>query len=51
MSCSRCDDVDGGDRRLAVGPGVRELEQDEKDAVLAAYEEYLDTIPEAKRQQ
>ena len=43
--------IDGGDRRLAVVPGVRELEQDEKDAVLGAYEEYLDSIPEAKRQQ
>jgi len=43
--------IDGGDRRLAVVPGVRELEQDEKDAVLAAYADYLDTIPEAKRQQ
>src|SRR4051812_18801249 len=43
--------LDGGDRRLAVVPGVRELEQDEKDAVLSAYQEYLETIPEAKRQQ
>jgi uncharacterized protein (DUF2252 family) len=43
--------LDGGDRKLAVVPGVRELDQDEKDAVLGAYQEYLDTIPEAKRQQ
>ncbi|MDA0174191.1 DUF2252 domain-containing protein [Solirubrobacter taibaiensis] len=40
-----------GDRRLASGPGARDLEDDERDAVLAAYETYLDTIPEAKRQQ
>jgi uncharacterized protein (DUF2252 family) len=40
-----------GDRRLAVVPGVRELEQAEKDAVLGAYAEYLESIPEAKRQQ
>jgi uncharacterized protein (DUF2252 family) len=42
---------DGGDRRLALGPGVRELEDDERAAVLAAYDEYLQTIPESKRQQ
>jgi uncharacterized protein (DUF2252 family) len=43
--------LDGGDRKLAVVPGVRELEAAEKDAVLGAYREYLETIPEAKRQQ
>jgi uncharacterized protein (DUF2252 family) len=43
--------VENGDRRLAVVPGVRELDQDEKDAVLEAYQGYLETIPEAKRQQ
>ena len=43
--------IAGGDRRLATGPGVRELEDDERQAVCAAYERYLDTIPEAKRQQ
>jgi uncharacterized protein (DUF2252 family) len=43
--------VDGGDRRLAVVPGVRELEDAEKEAVQGAYREYLETIPEAKRQQ
>ncbi len=43
--------IDGGDRRLTVVPGVRELEEAEKEAVLGAYQEYLDTIPEAKRQQ
>jgi uncharacterized protein (DUF2252 family) len=42
---------DGGDRRLARGPGVRDLDDDEREAVLAAYAEYLETIPEAKRQQ
>ena len=40
-----------GDRRLASGPGARDLDDAERDAVLAAYETYLDTIPEAKRQQ
>ena len=30
---------------------MRELDDDEREAVLAAYEEYLGTIPEAKRQQ
>jgi uncharacterized protein (DUF2252 family) len=43
--------IDAGDRRLAVVPGVRELEASEKEAVLGAYREYLETIPEAKRQQ
>jgi uncharacterized protein (DUF2252 family) len=42
---------DGADRRLASGPGARELEAEERDAVLAAYERYRDTIPEAKRQE
>ena len=41
---------EGSDRRLALGPGVRELDDDERDAVLEAYESYLETIPEAKRQ-
>jgi uncharacterized protein (DUF2252 family) len=43
--------IEDGDRRLAVVPGARELDRVEKDAVLGAYAEYLDTIPEAKRQQ
>jgi uncharacterized protein (DUF2252 family) len=42
---------DAGDRRLAPGPGVRELDDDERSRVLDAYTRYLDTIPEAKRQQ
>ena len=42
---------DGGDRVLSGGPGVRELDDDEKSRVLGAYAEYLETIPEAKRQQ
>ena len=42
--------IEGAQRRLAPGPGVRKLEDDERDAVLAAYEDYLETIPEAKRQ-
>jgi uncharacterized protein (DUF2252 family) len=41
---------DAGDRRLAPGPGVRELDDDERGRVLDAYTRYLDTIPEAKRQ-
>ncbi len=41
---------DSGDRRLAPGPGVRELDDDERSRVLDAYTRYLDTIPEAKRQ-
>ncbi|HEY6888017.1 MAG TPA: DUF2252 domain-containing protein [Solirubrobacter sp.] len=41
--------LEDGDRRLALVPEARELDQAEKDAVLGAYAEYLDTIPEAKR--
>jgi uncharacterized protein (DUF2252 family) len=43
--------IEGGERRLAVVPGVRELDEAEKGAVLGAYEEYLGSIPEAKRQE
>jgi hypothetical protein len=43
--------VSRGDRRFVIGPGVRQLEDDERAAVCAAYERYLDTIPEVKRQQ
>ncbi len=41
----------GTDRRFAEAPGVRMLSDDERDAVLAAYADYLETIPERKRQQ
>src|SRR4051794_1853021 len=43
--------ISDGDRRLAVVPGVRELDDAEKDAVRRAYASYLESIPEAKRQQ
>lgn len=36
---------------FALGGGVRELDEDERAQVLEAYERYLDTIPERKRQQ
>jgi len=41
----------GHERRFADGPGVRRLEDDEREEVLAAYRAYLETIPETKRQQ
>jgi uncharacterized protein (DUF2252 family) len=41
----------GVHRRFAERPGVRLLEDDEREEVLAAYDAYLDTIPERKRQQ
>jgi uncharacterized protein (DUF2252 family) len=41
----------GAERRFSEGPGVRLLEDDERDRVLKAYDTYLDTIPEHKRQQ
>ena len=37
------------DRRFRRGPGVRELDEAERAGVQAAYEAYLETIPEAKR--
>jgi uncharacterized protein (DUF2252 family) len=40
---------EGFDRRFRRGPGVRELDDAERVSVQAAYEAYLETIPEAKR--
>jgi uncharacterized protein (DUF2252 family) len=40
---------EGFDRRFRRGPGVRELDNAERAGVQAAYEAYLETIPEAKR--
>jgi uncharacterized protein (DUF2252 family) len=37
------------ERKFRRGPGVRDLGRDERSKVQAAYEEYLQTIPEAKR--
>jgi uncharacterized protein (DUF2252 family) len=42
--------VDAGfERRFRRGSGVRELDDAERDKVRAAFEAYLETIPEAKR--
>ncbi len=43
--------VDGHERRFRDGTGVRRLDEEEYAEVRAAYEDYLETIPEAKRQQ
>ncbi|MDQ3892577.1 MAG: DUF2252 domain-containing protein, partial [Actinomycetota bacterium] len=40
---------EGLDRRFRRGPGVCELDDAERAGVRAAYEAYLETIPEAKR--
>jgi uncharacterized protein (DUF2252 family) len=40
---------EGFDRRFRRGPGVRELDDAERARVQAAYDAYLETIPEAKR--
>ncbi|MFI6306113.1 DUF2252 domain-containing protein [Amycolatopsis thailandensis] len=37
------------DRRFRHGPGVRVLEKAERETAIAAFESYLDTIPENKR--
>src|SRR3954462_18660 len=42
--------IEGHERRFADGPGVRRLDAGEEREVREAYEAYLDTIPEVKRQ-
>jgi uncharacterized protein (DUF2252 family) len=42
--------IEGHERQFSEGPGVRRLDADEEAEVRAAYEDYLDTIPEVKRQ-
>ena len=41
--------VDDHERLFRGGPGVRRLDDDERAVVVAAYEQYLETIPQAKR--
>ena len=40
---------DGFERKFRRGPGVRDLEDPEREKVRAAFESYLETIPDAKR--
>jgi uncharacterized protein (DUF2252 family) len=42
--------VEGHDRVFKESSSARRLDDDEREAVLAAYSDYLDTIPEQKRQ-
>ncbi len=42
--------VEGAERHFSGGAGVRRLEEDERASVEEAYEAYLETIPEIKRQ-
>ena len=42
--------IETDERVFKDDPAARRLEDDERDRVLAAYEGYLDTIPEVKRQ-
>jgi uncharacterized protein (DUF2252 family) len=42
-------ETEGFDRVLRAGPGVRRLDDAERDAVLDAYQRYLDSVPESKR--
>ena len=44
-------EIDGNDRRFSDQPGVRRLDDDERKEVLAAYQQYLESIPERRRQQ
>jgi uncharacterized protein (DUF2252 family) len=48
---ARDTDVDDGERHYVDAPGVRRLDDDERDLVLTAYEQYLETIPRAKRKE
>jgi uncharacterized protein (DUF2252 family) len=43
-------ETEGFDRVLRAVPGLRRLDDDERTAVTAAFERYLESIPEAKRQ-
>ncbi|HMJ77713.1 MAG TPA: DUF2252 family protein [Iamia sp.] len=43
--------VDDGERHYLDVGGVRRLDDDERGAVMAAYEDYLETIPSEKRQE
>ncbi len=43
--------VEGGDRSFSDGAGVRRLGHDEQGMVYAAFQAYLETVPEDKRQQ
>ena len=42
-------ETEGFDRMLRDGPGLRRLDDDERAAVLDAFERYLESIPESKR--
>jgi uncharacterized protein (DUF2252 family) len=42
--------VEDAERHFSSGPGVRRLEDGEREEVEAAYAAYLDTIPDVKRQ-
>jgi uncharacterized protein (DUF2252 family) len=42
-------ETEGFDRVLRDGPGVRRLDDAERDVVLDAYQRYLDSVPESKR--
>ena len=42
-------ELEGHDRAFRDGPGVRRLDDSERALVLAAFERYLDTIPQDKR--
>jgi uncharacterized protein (DUF2252 family) len=46
----RVTQVQGHERSFKESPGVRRLDDDEREAVMDAYRSYLETIPERKRQ-
>ena len=49
MLLNELTETEGFDRRFRDGPGVRRLDEDERSRVCAAFDRYLETIPQSKR--
>jgi uncharacterized protein (DUF2252 family) len=49
MLLNELTETEGFDRRFRDGPGVRRLDEDETSQVGAAFDRYLETIPQSKR--
>ena len=49
MLLNELTETEGFDRRFRDGPGVRRLDEDETSQVCAAFDRYLETIPQSKR--
>ncbi len=49
MLLNELTETEGFDRRFRDGPGVRRLDEEETSQVCAAFDRYLETIPQSKR--